>query len=85
MSGMQTKQTVKHRKGCTAIQAVIDGHWSNPWWLTGAYVRRDTLGRRTRGGGVRWIVAECNSTSCLGTLLIREDSILDKCPNGGTA
>lgn len=73
----QIKRVRPHVPDCSALKAVLDGRWSTPWWFTGEVVTRDAIGRRHPGGMNRWLVIQCNSTTCDGELLVAETYFLE--------
>ena len=88
---MRTRQTVAHKHDCSAKAIVRRGEWQSPWYFPGGfrgikgYVRRDSLGRRNKGGGEEWLVLRCNCASgdgCPAEMLVALDDILDNIPSG---
>ena len=88
---MRTRQTVPHRSDCPAMRNVKHGGWDTPWYFPAGFrgikacVRRDSLGRNTRGTGERWLVLRCNSHDdcrCPGEMLVALNDILTSIPDG---
>ncbi len=79
MSEIKIRVLEGHRKGCTAVQAVEQGHWDTPWWMPGRTVSRAIDGTE-RGDGYRFHIVECNSTRCNAKILVSERSLLAGLP-----
>lgn len=79
----KSKLIIEHARDCYAMKNVRNGVWSTPW----AYVQpdgdyRDSLGRRRRNGGRRWVRIGCNSHVCPALIAVEESSLLEMLPNG---
>lgn len=85
---LRTKLIRKHVKGCRAMDAVADKTWNTPWYFPNGHrgvpgtVRRDSIGRATKGTGEQWLVLNCNSTKCSGQMIVALDDVLGALPNG---
>lgn len=69
-----------HAPDCRAMAEVRRGGWDTPWYFTGKFENRDTLGRRNHGY-TRWHIVACNATNCTASVLIREDWLLKGIPH----
>lgn len=63
----------KHRKGCLAVAAVKQGHWSTPWSgvIQTSYFG-NVLGTKGRGH-TYWHVVTCNDTRCTATKAVNSE------------
>ena len=65
----------RHTRDCEALRQCRIGNWASPWYLDGTTVWRDAIGKRSRGGATRWLVARCNSRHCAAEALVDGEEI----------
>ena len=71
-----------HIEDCHALRNAKEDRWNTPWYFPNGFrlvpgvVRRDKLGRRTRGRGEQWLVFKCNTCDdCDATMLVSLEDI----------
>ena len=87
---IRTKMIRPHKKGCIALKETITNtsYWGHPWYFPCGYggvpsiVRRDAIGRQTRGIGEEWLVIGCNNPNCAGQILVAIEDLLLNIPIG---
>lgn len=90
-NGIRFRQLVEHEADCDAVRMTtldVWYRWNSPWWMPSKRsVTADALGRSglKRHGWRRWLILECNSTSCPARAIVLEDDILDRVPVGKMA
>ena len=91
MSSIRTRQTKPHSVDCIAMKAVKRKQWATPWYFpnglrnVAGVVRRDKLGRRTKGCGGQWLVLRCNtcdSDPCEAEMLVSLEDVYALVPHG---
>lgn len=60
----------QHIKTCAAMNAVRNGSWDSPWFLTGETIWGDKRGGHT-GNTYRWFICNCNDPKCTARQLVR--------------
>lgn len=78
LADVHVKLIEPHVPDCVAVDHVREGIWRTPWFLNGARVYRDLLGRNQKHSWRRWAVLICNSPvvdPCPGRAIVLESDL----------